>query len=161
MGWNINIRNRLGKAGSGGNKSSVAKRKSDIRNVQASEISKVGSTVSKGLGKISSGSSGSMISALGSKMGIVGAVVSSSIAVAGKSVDLYTNYQQSKSGQTIHYGNIRARKNMVLSLGTNLLYPAIKNELFTKNVVKRQNFENEYGKELYNLNNFGEKHKVR
>lgn len=159
--FNINIKNKLGQSGNGGNKRTVSSQREQISTIKNSNIKSLGTSANKSISSVMSGRGSSMIGKLGTMGGVVGAVIGVAIATADKGTDLFVSYQTAKTGQSIHYGNIKAKKDMILSLGTNYLYGGVKNEIFTKKVVKRQNFTNEYNREVYNLNNFGEKNKIR
>lgn len=157
MSIDINLVNKLGK-NSGGNKNSVKNKKKTMDLMKGANS--LGKNVSKGVGSVQSGFG---VDALGllAKGGSIGVMLGTTLTIASKSVDLRVNYQTAKTGQTLYYGNIKAGKDMIESLGFNYISGLIRNELFTKNLIKRQNSVLDYGKDLYNLNNLGEKYKAR
>lgn len=155
--FNINLVNKLGTRSSG-NKSSVKNRNKELR--ENTGINNIGKQTTK---VISSVTSGSGVNAIGMLKGggAVMAAIATTATIANKGVDLYINYQTAKTGQTLHYSNIKASKNLLLSLGTNYISGLVKNEIFNKNIIKRQNATLEYNRQLYNYNNQGEKYKTR
>lgn len=159
---NINLINRLGKGQkSSGNRNSVAKNSEKVKN--SKNTFNLGKYSSDIMGGVSSGS-GKTLGGVGSsisKMGGVGSAVVASAVLANKGADLYISYQTAKTGQSLYYGNVKSSKDMIFSLGTNYLFGLAKNEVFTKNIVRRQNASLEYGRELYNYNNYGSKYKAR
>lgn len=94
-------------------------------------------------------------------VGVTFAIIQKVIELGSKIVILHYNIQEAKSGDQLYYSNQKQIVNTITSMGMNLVYGKIRNDLITKRVVERQNQSFEYGKNLYNLNNYGEKNKIR
>ena len=155
--FKIALTNQLGNYKKG-NPKSVKNQKIEIKEKNGmNTLGKKAFSSAKTLGSGGSLNAAGLLKGAGTALGVVAA----GIAIASKGVDLYVNFQTSKTGQTLHYSNIKAAKNTVMALGTNLIVGHIKNELFTKNVVRRQNATLEYDRQLYNYNNQGDKYKTR
>lgn len=113
-------------------------------------------TLSKNTQK-QSASSKSTNGSVGGKLGkVLGAVVSNPAAIiygglqtisAGH--DVWLDYKASISGNTMTAGNIKKAKSIALGFGMPYLYESLKNELFTKNIVHRQNVSSQYYRDLY------------
>lgn len=149
--FDINLVNKLGRGGSR-NPNSVGEKKEDLAYKKKLQAYK------NKLRKLNRTNSNVPKSIKGSEF--IGGVVALS-QISNKSIDLYANYQTSKTGQTLHYSNIKATKNTIFSLGTNIVGGYINNELFGRNAVRRQNANLEYDRQLYNYNNQGGKYKAR
>lgn len=155
--FKIALTNRLGNYKKGNSKS-VKNQKIEIKEKNGmNTLGKKAFSSAKTLGSGGSLNAAGLLKGAGTALGVVAA----GITIASKGVDLYINFQTSKTGQTLHYSNIKAAKNTVMALGTNLIVGHVKNELFTKNVVRRQNATLEYNRQLYNYNNQGDKYKTR
>lgn len=63
--------------------------------------------------------------------------------------NFYLDYRSAVTGETIYAGNLKKSKTYILSLGGAYLKDAVQNHLFTKNVVHRQNLQNQYYRDLY------------
>lgn len=63
--------------------------------------------------------------------------------------NLYLDYRSAVTGETLHAGNLKKGKSYLLSFGTVYFKEAIENHLFTKNIVHRQNIQNQYYRDLY------------
>ncbi len=160
--YNINLVNKLNKSNfSGtGNKNSVQSKKQELQvekqkfdlGSKAKNVSRVMSSAQSGKGEFLGGFKG---------VGVISTVVVTTLKIANKAADLAINYHEAKTGNSVRYGNIRSSKELLLSLGTNYLSGLVKNELFTKNIVRRQNTALDYGRQLYNYNNYGEKYRTR
>lgn len=148
----ITLRNKIGK-GTGGNSKSVGNRRTQIRN--SSNKNKLGNNNIKEK-RIAIDNA-----EIAAKFAPAIAVIAVASKVANKGVDLYAKYQIGKTGQTVHYTNIKAAKDMIFSLGKNYVSGYIQNELFTKKAVERQNSTLEYDRQIYNINNYGNKYKTR
>lgn len=146
----------MGKGAVGGNPNSVKKKKREIK--ELSNIEKLGANSKAIANQAMKGLELSNLAAGGGP--IVQAIVTTA-KIASKIADVYIDYQTSKTGQTLHYGNIKAGKDLITSLGLDYLTGYISNEFFTKNTVIRQNASLEYDRQLYNYNNQGDKFKVR
>lgn len=154
--YQITLVNGIGKKNFGNN-NSVGNKKEKINNTN-----KIKKMSIKGVLNSSSSLSGAIKSS-GSLAGVgpITAALAATVSAADKGIDLYASYKTASTGNELYYGNLKAGKDIVMSLGTNLIKGAIKNEFITKNIVKRQNYSNDYGRNLYNLNNYGEKYKIR
>ncbi len=113
-------------------------------------------TLSKNTQKQNVNSKPTSDSAGGKLSNILGTVVSNPAALiygglqttnAGHNV--WLDYKASISGNTMTAGNIKKAKSIALGFGMPYVYEALKNELFTKNVVHRQNIANQYYRDLY------------
>lgn len=149
----INLRNKIGKGGNGGNRNSLKNKRETIKNSKSSN--KVG------IEKIRAAESVKYNQEMMAMFAPVIAGVAIASKVANKGIDLYAKYQTGKTGQTVHYSNIKATKDMVLSGGMNYVKGWINNEIFTKKAIERQNSTLEYDRQIYNLNNYGIKLKTR
>lgn len=94
-------------------------------------------------------------------VGVTFAVIQKGIQLADKLINFHFDMFEAKSGNSLYYSNQRQVLGMATSLGMNYVYGMIKNELVTKKAVTRQNMALDYGRNLYNLNNYGEKYKTR
>lgn len=148
----ITLRNKIGK-GTGGNGKSVGNRRTQIRNT--TNENKLGNSNIKDKKSIMDNAE------LAAKFAPVVAAVAIASKIANKGVDLYAKYQIGKTGQTVHYSNIKTAKDMIFSLGKNYVSGYIQNEIFTKKAVERQNSTLEYDRQIYNINNYGNKYKTR
>jgi hypothetical protein len=158
---NIYIRNGLG--GKSGAKQKLSAKGSIKRIKSTMDISKMtkkaASEIGGAIGQMNSGSGSNLISKSLGKVGGTVAVIGSAIMLADKIASFGINLKEAKTGEQVWAHNARTTKNTILSLGTNYLFGAIQNEIFTKKVISRQNYGLDYGRELYNINNEGQKNK--
>lgn len=160
---NIYIRNGLGKKNNTQRTSTNGTRKGILEKKRQNTISgiKKGSQI---VNKVTTGNVGvSNLTALTNtgKLGITMLLIGKVVGAVSKGADLYINHLEAKTGDSVYYGNVKATKNLIMSLGLSQVYGAINNEIITKQIVRRQNYALEYGQQLYNLNNYGEKNKIR
>ena len=161
--YNIYVKNMLGRGGSSQNKlsakGSVHRSKNIVNN--SKKLKRIPGMASKGISSISSMSSGSSSLGLGTMMkgaGVAGAIGLLLVA-AEKVVSFGINLKEARTGEQVWAHNSRATLKTVTSLGTNYLFRAIQNELFTKKTISRQNYGLDYGRELYQINVEGSKNK--
>lgn len=95
------------------------------------------------------------------KAGITGAIIATGLATSDKVARFGIDIWESHTGESMVARNMRATTSTITSLGGNLLSQAIKNAVITKNQIERQNLNLEYGRDLYNLNIYNEKNKIR
>lgn len=165
MAYNINIVNRVGRKNNSINRSTVANKKSDISDAKnsfnSSSKSSGAAIVGEGL-NASRGVIGMTTGMSATKMvGLASASLALMVEQSSKIHDVVLSVRGSTNGNDIYHSNVKATKGIVMSLGSSLVKQMFTNELITKNQVRRQNYELEYGRELYLLNNYGEKYKVR
>lgn len=165
MSINLNILNKVGQRGTSNNNSSVAKNKRKINETKRSKtkslntaISSTATSLNKGLNLASGGSSGISLTKVA---GATSMAVAAGVAIASKSHDLYVGIQRAKSGNNLYYSNIATKKKTIMMLGLNYLSGALNNALTTRHEIARENMGLEYHREIYNLNNFNEKNKIR
>ena len=158
---NIYVRNQLGSKS--GSRSKLSGKGSIQRNknvlISGKMSTKMSTNINKTIGHMSSGSSSSILSSglgkAGKTLGVIGAM----LAVAEKIASFGINLNEAKTGEQIRANNASMGIKTVASLGTNFLYGAVQNELFTKKVISRQNYGLDYHRELYQLNMEGTKNK--
>lgn len=167
----IIIENRVGKK-SNTSKTSTKGTKNQVKSVKKSNEVNIGqdrkmkdlnktlnlgntllSNVGKGRGALS------LTKAIGGNVTL--AAIHKGLQFISKGIDIHYNVEEAKSGNSLFYSNQRQVKNLVMSGGLDLIYGSIRNELVNKKEVARQNLSLDYGKQLYNLNNYGEKYKTR
>lgn len=155
------------KNGMGSGKNTIAQQKLSAkhslnRNKSTMQLSSKVKNVLGGAGKmagnINTGSSTSVISKVG-KLGATAAIGGALVTLAIKGANFGINYKEAETGNSLRAHNSRAIINMISTAGTNVLYAGLKNEIFTKKIISRQNFSNDYGRELYNMNVEGQKTK--
>lgn len=93
---------------------------------------------------------------VGGSLGLFSGGGGAAIAIAGMAVqelnkwhDIYLSYSSAVSGESVYVGNLKKTKQYILSFGGAYLKDAIQNHLITKNVVHRQNVQNQYYRDLY------------
>lgn len=159
MNNNIYVRNQLG--GKSGPRQRLSAKSTIKRNKNTKDSSKMSlkaaSSFNKTLGHMSSGSSSNVMSSSLGKAGVTAAVIGAGITVAEKIFSFGISLKEAETGDRVSANNARATLKTVTSLGTNYLYGAIQNELFTKRVISRQNYGLDYYRELYQLNMEGTK----
>ena len=163
MNYNISLSNELsGRSGKGNNKKSVKNSKEKINLVKETKDITISNRVAKTINTTNETiTSAGMNIVSGSVAKMFGGAVVAIAAVANKGHDVSLAHRSAVTGDSVYYDNIKASKNMILSLGTNIMLGGVSNELYAKQVIKRQNQALSYGRELYNLQNYGEKYKVR
>lgn len=166
MGHDINIRNKMNSGKSGAesklsaktsNQSQIQSLKQKTNTYQFPNVNKIVNTAVKvGTGNVSGLASAGLM-----KAGMTGALIATGLASSDKVAKFGIDIWESHTGESMLARNIRASVSTVTSLGGNLLSQAIKNAVIVKNQIERQNLNLEYGRELYNLNVFNEKNKIR
>lgn len=63
--------------------------------------------------------------------------------------NMFLDYRAAVTGETVYAGNLKKIKSYMVSLGTSYLQDAVSNHLFTRNIVHRQNIQNQYYRDLY------------
>lgn len=171
MDYNIIIKNGLSSGGSSGAKKLSAKtsskeNKTTIKNTQWNNnvnIRKIEqetrASMNAGL-NFSHGNINSMVWLSGKMANAIG-VVNIGLQTANKIGNFVIDYQYSISGESMHSHNAKSILKTVVTLGGNIISGGLYNEIFQKNIIRRKNQELVYGQELYNLNNYGLKYKVR
>jgi hypothetical protein len=158
--YNIYVKNMLGRGGSSQNKlsakGSVHRSKNIVNN--SKKLKRISGMASKGISSMSSGSSSLGLSGMMKGAGAAGAIGLLLVA-AEKVVSFGINLKEARTGEQVWAHNSRATLKTVTSLGTNYLYGAIQNELFTKKTISRQNYGLDYGRELFQINVEGSKNK--
>ena len=158
--YNIYVKNMLGKGGSSQNRLSAkgsVRRKQNIVN-NSKKLKRIPSIASKGISSMGSGSSSMGLGGLAKGAG-VGVFISGLLILAEKVVSFGINLKEARTGEQVWAHNSRTTLNTIASLGTNYLFGAIQNELFTKKTISRQNYGLDYGRELYQINVEGSKNK--
>jgi hypothetical protein len=91
---------------------------------------------------------------VGAAIGLFGNIGGLGIAMStlqelNKWHDLSLDYRAAVTGETVYAGNLKKTKSYILSLGGAYIQDAIQNHLFTRNIVHRQNIQNQYYRDLY------------
>lgn len=165
MSINLNIVNKMGSKSGSFNKTSSSKSQRNIKNTQKSNLKTFSTIVEGGVNAVDT--SLSLMSGQTTGVGLTkvagatSAIIGIGLATTSKTHDVYQGIQQSKTGGSVYYSNMATRKKTLLMLGMNYLSGSIKNHLTTRHEIVRQNLELDYNREIYNLNNFGEKNKIR
>ena len=155
MDYNINIRNRMGSGGKSASRKKLSAKGSIDRSKTTMNMT---SKLKSSSGVLSSVSGGKGLKALGKvagKLGVLGAVMVGAEKGANFGINLYS----ANTGNQIQSHNARTTLNTISSFGTNYAYGTLKNEIFTKKIISRQNFGLDYGRELYKINVEGTKNK--
>lgn len=84
----------------------------------------------------------------GSFKGTAGGIYTT-ILLGNKGHNMFLDYKASISGNTMTAGNIKKAKSYILGFGIPYLRDHLRNELFTKNVIHRENISREYYQKLY------------
>lgn len=159
---NIYIKNGMGSGRGTVAQKKISSKGSIDRNKNTMALTSKVKSISRGLGgvagDIGKGSSTSVMKGI-SKSGTVGAIIGGLLTLANKGYGLYINYNEAQTGDKLRAQNSRATLNTITTGGMNYVYGAIQNELFTKQTISRQNFANDYGRELYQINVEGYKNK--
>ena len=160
----INLR-MLGRGGASSRHNKLSAKKTSIK-FKSSSMSNQGASL-KSVGKISSqvgsfmgGSSSGVIAGIGSAVPIVGAIMIA-LGAVDKIVGFGTNIYESHSGETMLSSNIRAYAKTGSTLGLNVASGFISNRLLEVPRINRANLALNYGQEIYNMNAYGEKNKIR
>jgi hypothetical protein len=153
--YNINIRNRMGSGGKSASRKKLSAKGSIDRSKTTMNMTSKLKSSSSALGNVSSGSGGKMLGKVAGKSAIVGVILTSAMKLASFGISMYS----ANTGNTIRTHNARTTLKTIGSMGTNYMYGALKNEIFTKKVISRQNFGLDYGRELYQINVEGTKNK--
>jgi len=152
--YNINVNNNMGGRKSAAKRKLSAKgsiqRALDTKNI-ANKIRKTTNV----LGNASSGSSSGIFSKVAGKSAVLGVLLVSAEKISNFGI----NVAQARTGNQVTSHNSRTTIKTISSGGMNFAFGAIKNELFTKQVISRQNFGNDYGREIYQINVEGKKNK--
>lgn len=160
MGMDINV--RLG--GRGGRNSRTSKlsgKESHKTNKQYAKTPSEGNTPNplkqgwRALSGIVGGNVGRVMDLM--PMGIT---MYSAIKSAEKLGLLATSIYQARSGEDMLVNMTNAKIKTVTSLGTNLISGTIRNELFVKPRIMRENYMLDYKKDLYNQQGFNDKNKL-
>jgi len=154
---NIYVKNLLGKGNASNNrlsaKGSIQRKQNTINS--SNKLKRVSNTMNT-MGGIGSNLS---LTKTVKGVGVAGLIVGTTIALADKVVSFGINLREASTGESIRANNSRTVLKTIGTMGTNLLYGAIGNELFTKKVISRQNFGLDYGREIYQINVEGTKNK--
>ena len=155
------------KNGMGSGKKTIAHKKisgksSIARNKNTMNMSLKVKSAFKGVGNVASDinkGNSSIVSKTVGKLGKVGVVVGALMTLGNKTIGMVINYNEAQTGDKLRAHNSRVLLNTATSFGMNYVYGAIRNEIFTKNIISRQNFALDYGRELYQINVEGTKNK--
>lgn len=161
--YNINIRNRM----SGGKGGSLSKLSAGGSNTNMKESNKQAlkhidkfKSFTVDAMNVAQGSSNPLSSKVMSGLskstkiaGVVGVVLQTAV----KTTNLFANYYEAKTGESMAMHNVRSFANTVGSFGINIFSGYLKNALFTQNQISRQNYETNYNRKVYNMNIEGQK----
>lgn len=160
--FNININNGMASGKSSAMRKLSAKG-SIQKNKNTMQIAKRLKTSMRSAGNavssISSGSSTGVLTSKLSKSGGIIAVLGAGLVAVEKVSKFGVNVYEVNTGNTLTSHNVRTMINTVSSLGTNYAYGMVRNEIFTKKLIQRQNYGLDYYRELYDINTEGSKFK--
>ena len=148
-GGKSGARQRLSAKGSVSRKKSISNAGNHLKKLRGG----LGSTISH----ISTGSSSAIMAKNVGRAGMTGAVIAVAMAGIEKGVSFGISLTEANTGEQLRANNSRATIKTVTTMGTNYLYGAVKNELFTKKIISRQNIGLDYYREVYQLNIEGAK----
>lgn len=161
---NIYVRARMGNDSAGSRAKGKLSAKGSAQN--AKETSSTYLTVkgtTKGIGNavnFAGGNApglGQVLGTLG-KVGLaIGAVVGTAVKVSNIGINIY----EAQTGESMNAHNARSMVQTISTLGLNVLSGKVNNLLTTQHNIRRQNISMDYYRELYNLNMYGEKNKIR
>ena len=77
-----------------------------------------------------------------------------------KVINFGTNVYQAWSGEDMFASNVRAYSKTISSAGLNLVAGTIKNELYIKPRITRENYMRDYGRDLYTNIGYSDKNKL-
>jgi hypothetical protein len=149
--YNINIRNGMG----GGGKTASQQKLSAKGSIKRAE-NKWKAYFKKYSRAVSSGKADLIEDG---KQRTVMSIVSSVVRSAEKIGNFGINYYEASTGNEMRSHNYRTTLKTITSMGMNYLSGAIENEIFTKQIISRQNYSMDYGRELYQINVDGTKNK--
>lgn len=119
--------------------------------------------LSKGISAMTSFASGNAGAVIGLASGSIPIVGSIMLALGGleKIANFGTNIYEAHSGESMLSSNFKAYTKTGSSLGLNLVSGFISNRLTEMPRIHRANLALNYNQEIYNMNAYGEKNKVR
>ena len=167
---NIYLRNRMNSGGNGSNRKLSAKgsNESQITTLKqknnSSNTIRTSTQMARAVNTAVSLGTGQSFRALTSsvsKMGVTGLIIGKSLEVADRLVTFGVDIYEAQTGESMIAKNVKSGVQTALSGGVNILAGAIRNQIITQKVIRRQNNMLDYGRELYNLNIEGTKNKVR
>lgn len=145
-----------GKGGGG----ATQRAKTKLSAVQSKEVSKIATKKSINVSAISSFiTTGNMKPGLMLIPGMSKAMIIA--ASADRVVGFGAKIFEAHTGESVQASNIMAYSKTIASGGTNIIQGAFENLLFTEPRIRRENLGLEYNRQLYDINTFNDKNKMR
>lgn len=155
----INVRLRGGGGGNGRQSKLSAKHTSkNAKQLIRQTSNSNSSSVLGGAGKTFKSAMGGAKS-MSKALPVVGGIA---LALQGisKVVNIGANVFESHTGDSMMAKNIKAYASTGSSFGLNLVYGSVENWAMVEPRVRRQNYEKDYGRDLYYQNGYSEKNKL-